>query len=146
MTGYVEEVLKKADETLCVARVKLKEEGIDCTLNISSQEDIRVIGEYIDIDLCLYSEEYEILSDSSSLQRFERVESDNQSNTYCRVVGEVEEAHPFKEELHVLVKCLGNELEIICYNFEDNPVKAGDIISAICWVEMIENNPIIITA
>ena len=139
MKATINKVLKELDETLCVAEVSINQDGIQCTLNVSSNENVNSIGKTVDIDLCLYSDEYKTYSHNLDYTEcFERIRSDAEYDTYCKVVGKVEEVSKLEEELHVYVKCLGNELHIVCYNFEDNPVIAGDTISAKCWVEMIE--------
>ena len=142
MRATVNRVLKNNDMTLGVCEITINEGHLNCTLNVSNDEDIKTTGVPIDIDLCLYSENLEVIGDSAEYEEsITAKRTDNEMETYCIVKGKITDLFSFKDQLFLDVECRGQILNIVSYETMMYQMKRGDYISALCWVEIIENNP-----
>ena len=63
MRATVNRIFKNNDETMGVCEITINDKDLNCTLKVSNDEDIENTGVPMDIDLCLFSDNFDIISD-----------------------------------------------------------------------------------
>lgn len=141
MRATVNRILKNNDETMGVCEITINDKELNCTLKVSNDEDIENKGVPMDIDLCLFSDNFDIISDpAEKKESISQYITDDEMETYCIVKGKIMDVSSFEEQLFLDIECLGHILNIVSYRPRVIPIEKGNYISALCWIQMIEDD------
>lgn len=142
MRAIINKVLKNSNGTMGACEVTISDGNMNFTLDACNDEDIKNIGVPIDIDVCLYSECFRTYNNKSvQTESICAVRGKRELETYCVVNGKVSRVDTFNKDIRLEIKCLGKDLTVICYNGKNESVNVGDTVSALCWIQVIENRP-----
>lgn len=139
MKAIINKIYKQPDTTMGTIEIYAKE--LETTLIASFDNPIREDKKEIDINLYLYSEEFnKVEKTEEKNDSIKMIKSKNISDTFCEVKGEIVYVDTLEDEIYVDIICKNNSFHIVCYNRRNLRLKKGDFLKAICWCEIDEND------